>query len=256
MTSQSIDIPVELVGILRAAQAVTVLTGAGISAESGIPTFRDSQTGLWAQYDPHQLATPEAFADNPQLVLDWYRWRHTLVEKSAPNPGHFALARMEQRVQQFTLVTQNVDGLHLQAGSKNIVELHGNIHRLRCTNPSCDYMTMDWPADPLPHCPQCASLLRPDVVWFGEMLPASALQAAVKATHCDVFFSIGTSGVVEPAASLPYEALRQGATVIEINPNPTPLSVYTKYYWPLPAGEILPKIVEAAWPDDKAKTIR
>lgn len=250
MTSQPIDIPTGLVETLRTAQAITVLTGAGISAESGIPTFRDSQTGLWARYDPHQLATPEAFTSTPQLVLDWYRWRHTLVEQSAPNPGHHALARMEQHVPRFTLVTQNVDGLHLQAGSKNLVELHGNIHRLRCASSACSYLTTDWPADSLPRCPRCGSLLRPDVVWFGEMLPANALQAAIKATRCDVFFSIGTSGVVEPAASLPYEALRSGATVIEINPQPTPLSVYAKYYWPLPAGEILPEIVDTAWPEN------
>ena len=220
-----------------------MLTGAGISAESGIPTFRDSQTGLWAQYDPHQLATPEAFAENPGLVLDWYRWRHNLVEQSAPNAGHYALAKLEHQANQFTLITQNVDGLHQAAGSVNVVELHGNIHRLRCSK-SCGG-SYDWTDEAQACCPKCGALLRPDVVWFGENLPEDALAKALTATRdCSLFLSVGTSGIVEPAASLPYEALRTGATVAEVNPSPTPLTVYVQYHFPFTAGKIIPMLLE------------
>lgn len=246
--SQPVSIPEELVNTLRGARSVVVLTGAGISAESGIPTFRDSQTGLWAQYNPTQLATPEAFAENPRLVMDWYRWRTELVGRSAPNPGHHALAEMERRLPGFTLITQNVDGLHMLAGSQNIIELHGQINRLRCTSSTCHHTQNGWPADPLPACPECGSPLRPDVVWFGEALPKGALKAALDTSRAaDLFFSIGTSGVVEPAASLPYEALRAGATIVEVNPQPTPLSVYAKFYCAYPAGVFLPAMVEAVW---------
>lgn len=241
----------DLVALLRGAQAVVVLTGAGISAESGIPTFRDSQTGLWAKYDPHQLATPEAFASDPRLVMDWYRWRLHLIQQARPNPGHLALAEMERHVPHFTLVTQNVDGLHAAAGSSRLIELHGSIQRLRCSASGCDYTQDNWPEDGLPTCPRCSALLRPDVVWYGEPLPSGALQAALQASRtCDLFFSIGTSGVVEPAASLPYEALRAGAVVVEINPQPTPLGVHARYEFTQPAGVILPRIVSAAWGED------
>lgn len=243
----SIVIPDDLILALRSAQAVTVLTGAGISAESGIPTFRDSQSGLWAQYDPHDLATPQAFEQNPNLVMDWYRWRKQLVSGAAPNPGHTALAQLERLIPRFTLVTQNVDGLHEQAGSRDIIELHGSLQRLRCSAAGCRFTTREWPVETeLAHCPECGNLLRPDVVWFGEMLPQDALQAALDAAHhCDIFFSVGTSGVVEPAASLPYEALRAGAVVVEVNPQPTPLSIHSRYYFPLEAGQALPSIVDA-----------
>lgn len=237
-----------LITALRDARSITVLTGAGISAESGIPTFRDSQTGMWAKYDPHELATPEAFEKNPQLVLDWYRWRHNLVMQSKPNPGHHALVALERRVPQFTLITQNVDGLHRTAGSWRVIELHGNLDHLRC--PKEGTLLEGWPEEKLPHCPSCGSLLRPNVVWFGESLPVDALQSALDAsTHCDVFISVGTSGVVEPAASLPYEALRAKAVVVEINPTPTPLTVYVQHHFPYPAGRFLPALIEAAWPE-------
>lgn len=246
-----IQIPTEMIDLLRNARSVAVLTGAGISAESGIPTFRDSQTGLWAKYNPHELATPEAFATNPQLVMDWYRWRRNLVAKASPNPGHYALVEIEARVPEFILITQNVDHLHQIAGSKNIVELHGSLQKLRCSNRQCDYHTPQWPEDILPTCPRCAALLRPDIVWFGEMLPQQAISRALQASqNCDVFFSIGTSGVVEPAASLPYEALRSGASLVEINPQLTPASVYTKFSYPFSAGIFLPALVAAVWPCD------
>jgi NAD-dependent deacetylase len=254
----TVNIPEALTLSLHMAKTVTILTGAGISAESGIPTFRDSQTGLWEKYDPRELATPEAFIQNPGLVMDWYRWRRELVGKAEPNPGHFALAEMERRLPFFTLISQNIDGLHVRAGSKNIIELHGSLLRLRCSGvgftreprstSACDYTTQEWPDEQLIHCPRCDALLRPDVVWFGEELQASALKAALHASRqCDVFFSVGTSGAVEPAASLPYEALRVGAAVIEINPNPTPLSIHSQYLFEQPAGVVLPQIVKAVW---------
>lgn len=255
-----IDVPEPFIQSLRLAKSITVLTGAGISAESGIPTFRDSQSGMWAKYDPHDLATPEAFARNPDLVMDWYRWRRDLTAGASPNAGHFALAEMEQRVPGFALITQNVDGLHRKAGSKNIIELHGNLRRLRCSGvfyPSkplvsstgkCDYLTEEWPETTTPICPQCGALLRPDVVWFGEALPEQALADARRVSSvCDVFFSIGTSGVVEPAASLPYEALRAGALMVEINPQPTPLNIFSQYEFRQPAGVVLPQILTSAW---------
>lgn len=243
-----VAIPEALITTLRSTQALTILTGAGISAESGIPTFRDSQTGLWAKYDPHELATPEAFAQNPALVMDWYRWRRLLVANARPNPGHYALVEMEKHFASFTLITQNVDGLHRQAGSQNITELHGSLDQLRCSSASCMFTTRIWSNSGLMYCPECKSLLRPDIVWFGENLPARNLELAWRASQeCQVFFSIGTSGVVEPAASLPYEALRAGATMVEINPNPTPLSVYSHYYFAEPAGNLLPRIVKAVW---------
>jgi NAD-dependent deacetylase len=244
--SNPIVIPDDLAQAIRSARAVTVLTGAGISAESGIPTFRDSQTGLWARYQPQELATPQAFAQNPGLVMDWYRWRKQIVDKASPNAGHLALAQLEKLLHNFTLITQNVDGLHERAGSKNIVELHGSLQRLRCSSDTCAYITRDWPEEGLSRCPECGHLLRPDVVWFGEMLSTTALETAVQAARSsDIFFSIGTSGVVEPAASLPYEALRSGAVIVEINPQPTPLSLSGRYFFPYPAGEALPVIVRA-----------
>jgi NAD-dependent deacetylase len=243
-----LSFPDTLIASLRSAQVITVLTGAGISAESGIPTFRDSQTGLWAQYDPHELATPQAFENNPGLVLKWYRWRRSLVMQSAPNPGHMALVEMERRSQHFTLITQNVDGLHRFAGSQNVIELHGNINQLRCSQEGTLLET--WPEEAMPVCARCGSLLRPNVVWFGENLSPGALQAALDASlHCDVFLSIGTSGMVEPAASLAYEALRAKVTVVEINPIPTPLTVYVPYHIPHPAGLVMPALVKAVWPD-------
>lgn len=239
-------IPPALVAQLRAANNVVVLTGAGISAESGIPTFRDAQTGLWAQYDPQELATPQAFRRNPRLVWEWYAWRRELVGRVAPNPGHYALAELERRVTHFTLITQNVDGLHHLAGSQNVIELHGNIARVKCYDENRvvhQWAEMD---PPPPHCPHCGGLLRPDVVWFGEMLPMAALEQAVQASRgADVFLTVGTSGIVHPAASLPLEAVEAGATVIEINPEETPLSPWMTYSLRGTSGLILPQLVDA-----------
>jgi NAD-dependent deacetylase len=235
-----------LIETLHSAQYVVVLTGAGISAESGVPTFRDAQTGLWAKYSPEELATPQAFRRNPKLVWEWYAWRRELVAQAEPNPGHLALAELERRLPKFTLITQNVDGLHQRASSRNVIELHGNIHRIKCFDEG--RIIDSWPptAEVPPRCPHCGGYLRPDVVWFGETLPPPALQAAFEAAQQgDLFFSIGTSGLVQPAASLPYEALRRGVTVVEINPDETSLTAGATYALRRPAGQILPAIVAA-----------
>ena len=215
----SFEIAPELAAALRGARHVAVLTGAGISAESGIPTFRDAQTGLWAKYDPRELATPQAFRDNPRLVWEWYAWRAELVGKAEPNVGHLALVEIERRVPTFTLITQNVDSLHHRAGSRNVIELHGRLGRVKCFDE--DVVVEQWQetGDVPPRCPRCGGPLRPDVVWFGELLPRAALEAAVEASQlCDLFLSIGTSALVEPAASLPRVAMDAGATVAIVNP--------------------------------------
>lgn len=240
------NIPPELAEKLREARSVAVLTGSGISAESGVPTFREAQTGLWARYDPQQLATPEAFARDPELVWSWYEWRRELVRGAEPNPGHRALAALENRVPDFALVTQNVDGLHRRAGSRNVTELHGNILRTVC---SVERVEVEPGGDGSPPpCPNCGVPLRPDVVWFGEMLPPGAMESASEAArNCDVFLSIGTSSLVYPAASLPYEALSGGAAVVEVNPDETPLTAGADHVVRGPAGEALPALVRAAW---------
>jgi NAD-dependent deacetylase len=248
MSEPDFDIPADLAEKLRAARYVAVLTGAGVSAESGIPTFREAQTGLWAKYDPQELATPQAFQRNPQLVWEWYAWRRELVSRAAPNPAHVALAEIERRVPQFILITQNVDGLHALAGSHNVVELHGNAMRTKCFEE--DTLVESWQetGEVPPRCPRCGGLLRPDVVWFGERLPEAALLAAQDAArHCDLFLSIGTSGAVEPAASLPFIALKQGATVVIVNPEIKPSPGPTLYSLSGPAGTVLPALLRAAW---------
>ncbi len=243
------QIPQDLIDMLRKVQNVTVLTGAGISAESGVPTFRDAETGLWSKYDPQQLATPEAFRQDPQLVWDWYAFRRRLVAEVKPNPAHYALVAMAHHIPTFTLITQNVDGLHHRAGSTEVIELHGNIVRSKCF--SCGRQASDFgfAEESPPHCQVCGGLLRPDVVWFGEMLPADALGAAFEAArNCDMFFSIGTSALIQPAASLPAEALAHGIPTVEINPAKTPMTPYMGFTLAEPAGEILPRLVELSWP--------
>lgn len=239
------EIPPQLVEDIRTARSIVALTGSGISAESGVPTFRDAQTGLWARYDPQQLATPEAFMRDPDLVWEWYEWRRELVDRAEPNPGHHALVELERLAPDFTLATQNVDGLHRRAGSENVLELHGNILRTIC---SVERLEVEPGTDERPPpCPNCGAPLRPDVVWFGEMLTGDTLQAAAEAARdCDVFLSIGTSSLVYPAASLPYEALSAGATVVEINPEETPLTARADYALRENAGRVLPAIVRVA----------
>ena len=210
---------------LKEAKKAVALTGAGISKESGIPTFRGAN-GLWKRFKPEELATPWAFQRDPKLVWEWYLWRRSLVIDKEPNEGHFLLARLETMVPEFWVITQNIDGLHAQAGSKNIIELHGNIWRERCT--SCGFKRVnrsDRVEELPPKCPECGALLRPDVVWFGEALPPDALDAAIHHSEtCDVMLVIGTSAVVQPAASLPLMAKNAGAFVVEVNPERTPIS--------------------------------
>lgn len=249
MSNAFADFPPALLRRLRRARRVTVLTGAGVSAESGVPTFRDAQTGLWARFRPEDLATPEAFRRHPRRVWEWYAHRRALVAQAAPNAAHRALAEWERQVETFTLVTQNVDGLHQRAGSRRVIELHGNLTRTKCFDE--DTLVTAWAdtAEVPPRCPRCGGLLRPDVVWFGEVLPEAALgQAFTASRDCEVFLSVGTSAVVYPAALLPLEALRHGATVVEINPEETPLTTQAHFFLQGRAGELLPRLLDATRP--------
>jgi NAD-dependent deacetylase len=228
--------------LLKKASKLTVLTGAGISAESGVPTFRGS-AGLWKQFRPEDLATPEAFARDPDLVWEWYDWRRGLLAKAQPNAGHRALAEIEQRIPQFTLITQNVDGLHQYAGSESVLEIHGSIWKLRCTKCNREWLDRSVPLKLPPHC-ECGSLARPGVVWFGESLPVAIWAAAEHAiTACDVLIVVGTSAVVYPAAGLIGLAKSSGATVIEVNVEATPVSGLVDCTVTGPAGQILPELL-------------
>ncbi|MFO7167441.1 MAG: NAD-dependent deacylase [Chloroflexota bacterium] len=245
----SVSLPDELIARLRTARRVAALTGAGVSAESGVPTFRDAQTGLWARYNPEELATPQAFRRNPRLVWEWYAYRRSLVEAAEPNPAHHALAELERRIERFTLITQNVDGLHRRAGSRNVVELHGSLTRYRCSAErgcgSVEAPVEDGSTLP-PRCPQCGAYLRPDVVWFGESLPAEAWEAAQQAAaSSEVFLCIGTSALVQPAAALPLIARRSGAYVAEVNLQPSALDGALDAHLYGPAGVLLPALVAA-----------
>jgi NAD-dependent deacetylase len=243
-----VTFPPELLTLLRGTSRLAALTGAGVSQESGLRTFRDAQDGLWKQYKPEDLASPQAFARDPKLVWDWYAWRREAVKGVRPNPGHYALADIEKKNPHFTLITQNVDGLHRMAGSQTLLELHGNIQRVRCSECSTYAETWGDDSESVPGCEECGGLLRPDVVWFGESLPRDQLEAAVEAARaCDVYFSIGTSGVVQPAASLAYAAKNKGAVLVEINLEPTPLTPKADYFFQGKSGEILPKLVKAIW---------
>lgn len=231
----------EVVDRLRSATSVAVLTGAGISAESGVATFRDPD-GLWARFSPQELASMDGFLKNPERVRDWYAYRRSVIDSVEPNPGHLALARLEERVETFTLATQNVDRLHQRAGSKNVLEVHGNLIENRCN--SCGWL------DDAHHerldCAQCGGVMRPNVVWFGEMLPEDVFaQATDAARNCDVFLTIGTSAEVYPAAMLPHEARNFGAFVVEVNPNATEFTPYAHASLRGPSGEILPEVVNA-----------
>jgi NAD-dependent deacetylase len=222
---------------------LVVLTGAGVSRESGIPTFRDAQTGLWANYKAEDLATREGFLSNPSMVWNWYDFRRNTVWNAQPNPGHFALAELENHFKRFTLITQNVDNLHQRAGSQRVLELHGNIFRYKCldrNHPVSLELLADVQASP-PICPTCNSWVRPDVVWFGEMLPEAILNRAfTDAQEADLMIIAGTSGVVHPAASIPQVAKEAGATVIEVNPELSALTPFVvDHFLQGPSGEIL-----------------
>jgi NAD-dependent deacetylase len=226
---------------LEQATTIAVLTGAGISAESGIPTFR-GQEGLWKNYRAEDLATPQAYAKNPLLVWEWYKMRFETVLKAEPNAAHLALVNLAKE-KYLTLVTQNVDGLHERAGQGNILELHGNITKSRCERcGNLQALQADFEIPPM--CKRCGSRTRPNVVWFGETLPQAIFQKAAEAfANCDVALIIGTSGVVEPAASLARLAKQQGAFVIEINPTETPLSFFANFFLRTSASEGMTKLL-------------
>ena len=240
------------IGALRAQLAgvrrLAVLTGAGMSAESGVPTFRDALTGLWARFDPAQLATPEAFRADPALVWRWYAQRRDGVKAATPHAGHAALAVVAPRFAAFTLITQNVDGLHARAGSVDVIELHGNILRSRCFD-ACGVDYADPaalpPGEP-PPCPRCGAPLRPDVVWFGETLDPVALDRARRAVlDAELLLVVGTSGLVHPAAGLPGLARAAGARVVVVNPNPSDLDPVAHDLLRLPAAQALPALLGA-----------
>lgn len=235
--------------ILAGARNVAVLTGAGISAESGIPTFRGAQTGLWARYDPMQLATEEGFRGDPSLVWRWYAWRRDLVARAEPNAGHRVLVAAEGRFARVRVITQNVDGLHARAGSTNPIELHGNIMRTICLE-RCGFSEAfpeRLPAGEPPRCPRCGAWLRPGVVWFGEMLDPGAQQdAAAEVSGCDAMLVVGTSGLVYPAAGLPAAARRAGAAVITVNPEATELDGLATACLRGKAAEMLPALLAPA----------
>ena len=241
MTSTSLA---ELVDRLRQARHVFVLTGSGISAESGVPTFREAQTGLWSRYSPQQLATPEAFNRDPETVWQWYAWRREILATVQPNAAHYAVARLQALVPKLTLVTQNVDGLHQKAGASNVLEFHGNLMTNRCSRDgSVQVVSTETSAAP-PRCPDCGAYLRPGVVWFGEPIPADVLQRSFDAAmECDVYLSIGTSSMVYPAASLVEAAIQNDATIVEVNPEATPLTRYVDYALARKAGDILPELI-------------
>jgi NAD-dependent deacetylase len=225
------------------ARSVAVLTGAGTSAESGVPTFR-GDGGLWRNFRPENLATPEAFQRDPRLVWEWYDWRRGLIAQAKPNPGHRALAAFEYRCENFTLVTQNVDGLHQRAGSRNVLCLHGDIWTIRCSGCGASRRDLTAPLSPLPPRCGCGALERPGVVWFGEPLPQDVWQAAESAVkQAEVLLVAGTSAAVHPAAGLVRLAQLSGAKVIEVNLRETPVTREADAAFPGPSGEILPKLL-------------
>lgn len=241
---------------LREARHVVVFTGAGVSAESGIPTFRDALTGLWERFDPAELATADAFRRDPALVWGWYEWRRMKALQAQPNPAHRAIAELARWVPKLTLVTQNVDDLHERAGSRDVLHLHGSLSAPRCFACARPYgQALPVPGvseagariEP-PRCPHCNGKIRPGVVWFGEALPEKALREAFAAARdCDLLLSVGTSGVVQPAAQIPLIAQESGSTVLHINPQPVPLGGERAFGLVGKAGEILPDLLRRAF---------
>ncbi len=243
------ELLVKAAHVLASARHAIAFTGAGISAESGIPTFRGSgKDSLWSKFKPEELATPEAFERNPKRVWEWYVWRMNLIRKARPNPGHEALARLEELEVIKAIVTQNVDGLHQRAGSKRVIELHGSIWRVKCSNPACTFKASisEPPEEIPPKCPSCGHYLRPDVVWFGEPLPQDAWSEAVSlAEASDAVLVVGTSGAVYPAAYIPLIVKERGGTVIEVNVAESSITPYADVFLKGKAGEVLPNLLMA-----------
>lgn len=238
------SLPAELISRLKSARRAAALTGAGVSAESGLPTFRGNE-GLWKKYKAEDLASIDGFLQRPQVVWEWYEYRRSIYANARPNPGHAALAALEKFYPEFTLITQNTDGLHFAAGSENILELHGNIRRNRCHSCGKLYPEKVESNGQIPPRCGCGGMLRPDVVWFGEALSPSILDAAWRAAlQAEIFFSVGTSGLVQPAASLSLVAKRSGAILVEINLEPTPLTPEADFFLSGKASEWLALIKE------------
>jgi NAD-dependent deacetylase len=235
--------------VVARAKHLVVFTGAGVSKESGIPTFREPETGLWAQYDPMELATPEAYSRDPAFVWSWFEHRFGALAAAEPNPGHRAIAELEQLLPRVTVITQNIDGLHQRAGSTDVVELHGSMFRFKCLSERhngfvlSDFAGQD---EKPPRCPECGDILRPDVVWFGEALPGDAIdRAGALCGGCDVMLVVGTSGVVFPAAALPLLAAQAGAVVIDVNPERDAVAATAGIFLRGAGGVVLPKLVAA-----------
>jgi len=246
---KSTDISPALRDHLRKGAPLVVLTGAGVSAESGLATFRGPE-GMWEGRNPMELASPDAFRADPLTVWRFYDWRRRQALKARPNPAHLALAAWERARGEFSLITQNVDGLHERAGSRNVVRLHGSLWRLRCTADQREFDDVREDLGPLPPKCECGAMLRPGVVWFGESLPAQAIERADRASRAAALvLVIGTSSLVYPAAALPQVARSAGAFVVEINPEPTPLSPQVDERLAGPAGEIVPALAVAAGVD-------
>ena len=242
----------ETAAVLQSALRIVVLTGAGVSKESGVPTFRDALEGLWEQYDPSELATPEAFERNPSMVWEWYEHRREMCRDAQPNPGHFALAALEKHFGNMLIVTQNVDDLHERAGSKNIIHLHGNLAESKCFDNCQGSPTIvdvtnlpDYPTAKPPACPHCGQWVRPNVVWFGEMLPQQELYTAMDASReADVMLVVGTSGLVHPAAGLPTITRQADGQIIEINPIQSAITPIANIKIDAAFGVALPQILE------------
>jgi NAD-dependent deacetylase len=234
---------------IKAASRLVVLTGAGISKESGIPTFREAQDGLWERYDPMEMASERGFLRNPKLVWEWYEYRFGMVASAQPNPGHRAIAELEEIVPSVTVVTQNIDGLHQAGGSTRVLELHGSIQRYKCfSGRHTGYSREDFAgqAEKPPRCPECGDLIRPDIVWFGEYLPVDVIRNAYAACReAQVALVVGTSGVVQPAASLPFVAQDEGAAMIDVNPEEDEISRRADIFLQGPGGVVLPQLLEA-----------
>lgn len=255
--SLAAEIPAPVCAALREARHVAIFTGAGVSAESGIPTFRDALTGLWENFDAEVLATPAAFRRGPALVWGWYEWRRQTVMRALPNAAHRAIANLASLVPRLSVITQNVDDLHERAGSTGVIHLHGSFFQPRCF--ACARPHVLTPGEPdepdggrrlePPRCGHCGDLIRPGVVWFGEALPQEAFAQAEQAVrHCDLMFSIGTSSVVYPAAALPFEAAARGAKVIQVNPAATELDAVAFCNLRGAAGTVMDSLIRTTWP--------